>query len=71
MEANHNLMCPGHVTMTVLPPIETAGWTGRRRKRCRTRWPGALPRTRIKPQRTDAAQRRMHKSVRQARRRHI
>ena len=25
MEANHNLMCPGHVTMTVLPPIETAG----------------------------------------------
>lgn len=29
MEANHNLMCPGHVTMTVLPPIETCrGWTG-------------------------------------------
>lgn len=24
MEANHNLMCPGHVTMTVLPMIETA-----------------------------------------------
>ena len=25
MEANHNLMCPGHVTLTVLPLIETAG----------------------------------------------
>lgn len=25
MEANHNLMRPGHVTLTVLPPIETAG----------------------------------------------
>ena len=25
MEANHNLMCPGHVNLTVLPAIETAG----------------------------------------------
>ena len=25
MEANHNLMTPGHVTLTVLPVIETAG----------------------------------------------
>lgn len=25
MEANHNLMCPGHVKLTVLPAIETAG----------------------------------------------
>ena len=25
MEANHNLMTPGHVTLTVLPLIETAG----------------------------------------------
>ena len=25
MEANHNLMCPGHVTLTILPLIETAG----------------------------------------------
>ena len=25
MEANHNLMCPGNVTLTVLPLIETAG----------------------------------------------
>ena len=24
MEANHNLMCPAHITMTILPPIETA-----------------------------------------------
>ncbi len=25
MEANHNLMKPGHVNLTILPPIETAG----------------------------------------------
>lgn len=25
MEANHNLMKPAHVTITILPPIETAG----------------------------------------------
>ena len=25
MEANHNLMRPGHVNLTILPPIETAG----------------------------------------------
>lgn len=24
MEANHNLMCPAHITMTILPPIDTA-----------------------------------------------
>lgn len=25
MEANHNLMCPAHIVMTILPPVETAG----------------------------------------------
>lgn len=25
MEANHGLMCPAHVRITVLPPVETAG----------------------------------------------
>ncbi|MEG2931291.1 MAG: lysophospholipid acyltransferase family protein, partial [Ruthenibacterium sp.] len=24
MEANHNLMCPAHITMTILPAVETA-----------------------------------------------
>ena len=70
MEANHNLMCPGHVTMTVLPPIETAG-LDRAAQKALPDEPGALPRTRIKPQRTDAAQRRMHKSVRAGPPRHI
>lgn len=25
MEANHNLMKPAHVNITILPPVETAG----------------------------------------------
>ena len=61
MEANHNLMCPGHVTMTVLPPIETAAGPGGAESAAGRGGPAHCRAQRIKPQRTDAAQRRIIK----------